>query len=111
MNSIDEFPIFILIAMFWYGFSLSFITLAWMKWLSLRSETIDGVLKTPRVPFVMQLAFALGSIFGSAGGAVLVGSLRYRVIGSDWMFITGVVAGVLLAYLLILRSKVMATKD
>ena len=96
MKPVDTLPL--LLGFLWYGFSLSFLVLAWIAWVD-RLRIVESA--CAHVPFSSALrwgAVVLGMV-GAFGAAGLVG-LHREVKGVTWSFLAGVAIGTTLAVVL-----------
>ena len=98
----------LLMALFWQGFSLSFVTVIWFQRLAPQFSPRDDV-GWPRISYGLRVILALFGLFGAFGIAALSSKFRGQIAGSDAVLVVGLIVGVGIAFALRVRSKSQPT--
>ena len=109
MSHVDAFPL--LMAILWYGFSLSFLVIAWIAWMdylrnAASARADDSARQTALLSPALRWGIAILGLVGAFGAAGLVG-LHREVTGVTWSFLIGVTIGTALA--IVLRKHSMTS--
>jgi hypothetical protein len=100
--------VLLLMALFWQGFSLSFVTVIWFQRLAPQfSHRHDGGL--PRVSLGLRVVISLLGLSGAFGTAALSSQFRGQVAGTDAILVAGLIVGIGIAFALRARSKSQPT--
>jgi hypothetical protein len=94
----------ILMALFWYGFSLPYVLLVWLRRLNPQWGSIAPAETSAAVPFILRFMLSVLGVVGAFGAASIVARLRHQIPDADWVCLAGSAVGILLAYLLHLRK-------
>ena len=96
--NLDNVPL--LMALFWQGFSLSFVTVSWFQRLAPQFKNGVDAGRLPRVPLGIRFALSLLALCGALGAADLLSRLRGQISGTDAALVIGLAIGVWMAFIL-----------
>ena len=100
----------LLLALFWQGFSLSFVTVAWIQRIAPQFRPRDDV-GWPRISYGLRIVLALLGLTGVFGTAAISSRFRGQIAGSDAVMVVGLMVGVGIAFALRMRSKLQPSSQ